>query len=73
MFGRRRDEWWQRQLDRERAQAAAERQLLLDRIMFLTGATWTPPPAPEPTPAVEEDVFYESALSGVPPQYLDDE
>lgn len=43
---------------------------LTDRLMFLSGSTWTPPPLqPEAENQLEEPV-YESALSGLPPEYL---
>lgn len=72
MFGRnRRDEWWQRQLDRERQQAAAERRELLDRIMVLSGNPWTLPPSvsAQEEPVDDDPQFDENALHGAELDY----
>ena len=37
-------------------QQARERELLLNQIMHLAGRTWTPPPVPEPSPLVDEEL-----------------
>lgn len=38
-------------------QQARERELLLNQIMHLSGRTWTPPPAAEPAPMVDDEII----------------
>ena len=57
--------WWARELARREQAWTLERGMLLDRIMFLVGRTWTPPPY---TPEAEQDApLYTGALDGLPP------
>ena len=48
-------------------QQARERDLLLNKVMFLAGKPWEPPPASEP--AVEEPLEYDELEPGVLQNY----
>jgi hypothetical protein len=39
---------------------------MADRLMHMSGQTWTPPPMPTETP-YEEEPYLHSALEGLPP------
>lgn len=40
---------------------------LADRLMYLSGATWTPPPLQPDDGREEDQPVYHSALDGLPP------
>jgi len=40
---------------------------LADRLMYLSGSTWTPPPLQAEQPVEEEQAYAYSALDGLPP------
>ena len=62
--------WWARELARREQAWTLERGELLDRIMFLAGRTWTPPPYdPDDVPTFDDESVLGSAFDGLPPGY----
>lgn len=61
-----------RQLERERARNHAREAELVNQILYLSGRTWQPPPAPDED-AEKEQPAYVSALDVMPHEWDEQE